>query len=118
MRIEIILSTGKSLVDNNNVDFWRKEVLNPFRIYGTKIKQILLNGELFQPNADGYFMLFKESDMELYKSVFFVVKTNFYLKVFNNLIRTPDEFKAECKEIGCHNFLENYFYSKFDVEVT
>ena len=62
-------------------------------------------------NKNGYFMSFNENDMKLLKSVFFIIKTDFYIKIFDNL-RNPDKFNNECSKIGSHNFLENYFYKK------
>lgn len=62
-------------------------------------------------NKNGYFMLYDEGDMKLLKSVFFIVKTDFYMKHFKN-IRNPEKFNEECQKIGSHNFLENYFYKK------
>lgn len=63
-------------------------------------------------NKNGYFMLYNEGDMKLYKSVFFIVKPEFYLKIFDKIIRTPEEYNKECSEIGAQNFLENLFYNK------
>jgi hypothetical protein len=63
-------------------------------------------------NKKGYFMLYNEGDMKLYKSVFFIIKTDFYSKIFDKIIRTPEEYNKECEKYGSHNFLENYFYSK------
>lgn len=60
----------------------------------------------------GYFMLYHEGDMTLYKSVFFIVNTEFYTKVFNLQTHTPEQFNSECAKLGSHNFLENYFYKK------
>ena len=56
-------------------------------------------------------MQYKEESMTLYKSVFFIVDTKFYMRLFNNP-RTPDKFNEECKILGSHNFLENYYYKK------
>lgn len=60
----------------------------------------------------GYFMKYEEGNMSLYKSVFFIINVDFYIKVFNEINRTPLEYNNECEMIGSHNFLENYFYSK------
>jgi hypothetical protein len=59
----------------------------------------------------GYFMSYGEEDRKLLKSVFFIVDVDFYVKTFDN-VRTPENFNKECKKIGSHNFLENYFYNK------
>jgi hypothetical protein len=75
-----------------------------------KIKELC--NKIDTDGKNGYFMQYDESDMKLYKSVFFIVKTDFYAKVFNKNVRTPDEYNKECKDSGSHNFLENYFYSK------
>jgi len=65
-----------------------------------------------EENKKGYFMRYKEGDMTLYKSVFFMVNVDFYTKVFDKKTRTPEEYNAECQRVGAHNFLENYFYNK------
>jgi len=62
-------------------------------------------------NKKGYFMSYGESNMRLYKSVFFITNTDFYTKIFNNP-RTPEKFNEECQMLGSHNFLENYYYKK------
>ncbi len=63
-------------------------------------------------NKKGYFMSFNEGDMKLYKSVFFIVNTEFYSSVFDKVVRTPWDYNTECENNGSHNFLENYFYTK------
>jgi FkbM family methyltransferase len=63
-------------------------------------------------NKNGYFMMYSENDMKLLKSVFFIINTEFYTKIFNTETRTPEQFNAECKRLDCHNFLEYYFYKK------
>ena len=65
-------------------------------------------------NKHGYFMSYEENGMKLYKSVFFIIKTDFYTKIFDT-IRTPEEYNSECAKIGAHNFLENYFHNKLSV---
>ena len=62
-------------------------------------------------NKLGYFMSYKEGDMELLKSVFFIVNVDLFDSIFN--VRTPDEYNLECSNSKSHNFLENYFYKKF-----
>ena len=49
--------------------------------------------------------------MTLLKTVFFIVDVDFYSQLFTNP-RTPEKFNEECKSMGCHNFLENYFKNK------
>ena len=71
-----------------------------------------LCNQIEMSNKKGYFMEFNENDMKLYKSVFFIINTDFYRNIFDKLIRTPEEYNESCKEIGSHNFLENYYYSK------
>jgi hypothetical protein len=56
-------------------------------------------------------MKYGEGDMTLLKSVFFIVDTDFYVKIFENL-RTPEEYNNECKKIGAQNFLENYYMNQ------
>lgn len=68
--------------------------------------------KLDREQKQGYFMQYVEGDMKLYKSVFFIINTNFYSMVFDKVNRTPLEYNEECKKNGSHNFLENYFYSK------
>jgi hypothetical protein len=58
-------------------------------------------------------MSFKEGDMSLLKTVFFIIDVDFYSSIFTNP-RTPEKYNAECVEIGCHNFLENYFKNKLN----
>jgi len=60
---------------------------------------------------NGYFMRFKEGDMTLLKSVFFITNLEFFEKTFSNP-RTPEEYNKECSQLGVNNFLENYFYKK------
>ena len=62
-------------------------------------------------NKKGYFMSYQEGDMTLLKTVFFIVDVDFYSQLFTNP-RTPEKFNEECKSMGCHNFLENYFKNK------
>jgi hypothetical protein len=59
----------------------------------------------------GYFMSYYEGDMSLLKTVFFIINTDLYTKVFTNP-RTPEKYNSECLSINSHNFLENYFRKK------
>ena len=63
-------------------------------------------------NKKGYFMQYQEGDMKLYKSVFFIIDTDFYSTIFDKSVRTPEDFNTDCQINNSHNFLENYFYSK------
>lgn len=65
-----------------------------------------------EEDKKGYFMLYNEGDMKLYKSVFFIINTDFYSQIFNKTLRTPEKYNKECSDNSSHNFLENYFYSK------
>jgi hypothetical protein len=62
-------------------------------------------------NKKGYFMSYKEGNMNLLKTVFFIVDVDFYSQIFTNP-RYPEKYNEECIQIGCHNFLENYFNNK------
>ena len=76
------------------------------------IKQINdILGQLNVTGKKGYFMSFKEGDMSLLKTVFFIVDVDFYSQIFTNP-RTPEKYNDECTRMGCHNFLENYFKNK------
>ena len=66
---------------------------------------------LDRENKKGYFMSYKEGDMTLLKTVFFIVDVDFYINIFTNP-RTPEKYNEECLQIGSHNFLENYFNNK------
>lgn len=68
-------------------------------------------GKLDTENKKGYFMSYQEGDMSLLKTVFFIVDVDFYSQIFTNP-RTPEKYNEECKKMGCHNFLENYFKNK------
>jgi hypothetical protein len=56
-------------------------------------------------------MSYKEGDTSLLKTVFFIVDVDFYSELFSNP-RTPEKYNEECKKVGSHNFLENYFNNK------
>lgn len=76
------------------------------------IKQVdsILN-QLNENGKKGYFMSYKEGDMSLLKTVFFIIDVDFYSQIFTNP-RTPEKYNEECRKMGCHNFLENYFKNK------
>lgn len=67
--------------------------------------------KLDKENKKGYFMSYNEGDMSLLKTVFFIIDVNFYSEIFTNP-RTPEKYNEECKQMGCHNFLESYFNKK------
>jgi len=64
-----------------------------------------------EDGTKGYFMKYGEGDMTLLKSVFFIINTDFYIKIFENL-RTPEKYNNECEKIGAQNFLENYYMNQ------
>ena len=97
-------SAGYDKVISVSYDF----ILNQSNL--EKIEEIC--SRMDNENKMGYFMMYHEGDMTLYKSVFFIVNADFYTKVFNTKTRTPEEFNAECSKYGAHNFLENFYYKK------
>jgi hypothetical protein len=66
---------------------------------------------LDKENKKGYFMSYKEGDMTLLKTVFFIINVDTYINTFTNP-RYPEKYNEECQQIGSHNFLENYFNNK------
>jgi len=71
--------------------------------------------QIDENDKKGYFMKYKDTEDSTifsYKSVFFIINTEFYSDVFRNQIRTPEEFNNDCALINSHNYLENYFYNK------
>jgi len=62
----------------------------------------------------GYFMSYYEGDRRLYRTVFFIINTEFYYNIFNSVVRTPEAYNKACQDAGCHNFLENFFFVKLN----
>lgn len=94
---------GYKRVINVSYDF----ILNDDNI--SKINELCT--KLNTNNKQGYFMRYVEGNMVLYKSVFFIINTDFYSNIFKNP-RTPDKYNQECKNMDIHNFLEYYYEGK------
>jgi len=74
--------------------------------------QKLLN-RLDETNKQGYFMKFKDNNLDVLKTVFFIIDVDLFVNVFDN-IRTEINYNNDCKNLGIDNFLERYFYKKLE----
>ena len=59
---------------------------------------------------DAWFMEFNEGSFKLLKTVFFGCSVDWFLDTFPN-IRTPHEYNTLCSELGCENFIENFYHT-------
>lgn len=59
---------------------------------------------------DAWFMEFNEGSFKLLKTVFFACGVDWFLDTFPN-VRTPDEYNELCSNMGCENFIENFYHT-------
>lgn len=74
-----------------------------------KIDNII--NKLDNDNKKGYFIEFLDNDLKCYKTTFFIIDTDTFLKAFDNK-RVPESFNKDCDIMNCDNFLERYVYNK------
>lgn len=81
-----------------------------FIIDDRDIKTILdIGDKIDNQKKHGYLIKFKDNDIDVIKTVFFVIDIEYYLKYFEN-VRTEEQYNKMCKMIESENFLEHVFY--------
>jgi len=72
-----------------------------------------LSNEINKSGKEGFFMKFKDNNLDALKTVFFIIDVDLFLEIFDN-VRTEDKYNEDCKILGVDNFLERYFYKKLE----